>query len=595
MNFRVGSSGDEIVRLQKDLNILGEKLKVTGSFDNLTASAVQRFQKKIGKQIDGVVSDSLLKLIIEKAAFQRPKLDFEAPRVDTQQGVGIWEGFSTSRRPGIQVLMTARNASSFVGRALNSLETALRQSDWVLVFVDDGSEDQTYAVAADRESSSSARVFRRRKASSSIGAARNVLLQLGKEFRHSHSLVYFFDADDVASPDLVGALFDPMMLNGNVAAFGSYQLLAPQFPAENGTVVTAEAENQVEGSMPIGSVAFHSSLIPEDSLLFDEAVSAHEDGSLWVRWFKSGVAMSPIKGVPVCQCSRRVGSVSCPQNAVARDDLARQWTEKRINIMEANLARPLVSALMLTGKCAEREAMARIAVRCFLNQTWPNKQLVIINHGKYTLANGDPRVKEVKLDRPEDMTLGDLRNRSIDESEGDWLIQWDDDDWHHPGRIEAQMEFARHDALVTFLWQIRLNLLNETAFYDRMDDGQHMSILFSRKLSYRYMPLDIREDTEFKRNFKSVHAIDNSVLNPRHDPLMYVRTFHGNNIWDVSHVMGGSQAKYDPDFSKIDLLGYHADRIRQIIKTYRAEADRLFAPVLPVFPAKKEKKEVHKK
>jgi hypothetical protein len=137
--------------------------------------------------------------------------------------------------------------------------------------------------------------------------------------------------------------------------------------------------------------------------------------------------------------------------------------------------------------------------------------------------------------------------------------------------MEIQMERARVDCLVTFLWQIRLNLVNETAFYDKMDGGQHMSILFHRRILYRYLPLEIREDTEFKRNFKQVEAIDNSVLNPTCDPLMYIRTFHGRNIWDVSHVMGGSAAKYDPTFNRLDLVGYHLDRVRQIIMEYKTE------------------------
>jgi glycosyltransferase involved in cell wall biosynthesis len=559
------------MRLQKSLNVLGERLRQTGVFDKQTAAAVQRFQARIGRQVDGIVSDEVWKAIESKAAeHSHPVADVPPPVVDVRHGTGIWEGYSTSKRPGVQIVMTVRNGATLVGRALNSLETAFRQSDWVLIFVDDGSEDQTYAVAADRETTASARVFRRAKPSKSIGAARNYALSLGKEYRRTHPIIYFFDADDVASPNVVTALFDPMMCSGCMAAFGDYQLIAPQFPADN-QIVLAQPENQPVGNIPIGTVAFHASLIPQDELLFREDVEAHEDGALWIQWFKSKIQMLPFSNQPICQCFKRIGSVSCPQNVVKREELNDKWSDLRINIMEANLKRPMVSALMLTGKCPEREPMARVAVRCFLNQTWPNKQLVIINHGKYTLATGDPRIKEIKVVKDENLTLGDMRNRSIDESDGEWLIQWDDDDWHHPARMEIQMERARVDCLVTFLWQIRLNLVNETAFYDKMDGGQHMSILFHRRILYRYLPLEIREDTEFKRNFKQVEAIDNSVLNPTCDPLMYIRTFHGRNIWDVSHVMGGSAAKYDPTFNRLDLVGYHLDRVRQIIMEYKTE------------------------
>jgi peptidoglycan hydrolase-like protein with peptidoglycan-binding domain len=53
-NLTVGSRGDDVTKLQQDLNVLlGEKLKVDGSYGVLTAGAVQRARKKLALPISG--------------------------------------------------------------------------------------------------------------------------------------------------------------------------------------------------------------------------------------------------------------------------------------------------------------------------------------------------------------------------------------------------------------------------------------------------------------------------------------------------------------------------------------------------------------
>src|SRR5690606_5365143 len=41
--------------------------------------------------------------------------------------------------------------------------------------------------------------------------------------------------------------------------------------------------------------------------------------------------------------------------------------------------------------------------------------------------------------------LGALRNESLDRAAGDYCIQWDDDEWYHPLRIERQMQPVLED------------------------------------------------------------------------------------------------------------------------------------------------------
>src|SRR5699024_6036024 len=101
---------------------------------------------------------------------------------------------------------------------------------------------------------------------------------------------------------------------------------------------------------------------------------------------------------------------------------------------------PKVSCLMVT---ADRKQLMRRSVRCFQNQTYPNKELIVIDDGKQDLDELlDPlpshQLSYVKLASCPENNLGKLRNRSLKEANGDFLIQWDDDDWYHPERIAIQ-------------------------------------------------------------------------------------------------------------------------------------------------------------
>src|SRR5699024_3431283 len=78
---------------------------------------------------------------------------------------------------------------------------------------------------------------------------------------------------------------------------------------------------------------------------------------------------------------------------------------------------PKVSCLTVT---ANRRNLIRRAVRCFQNQSYPNKELVVIDDGEedleevlQILPSGD--LNYIKLTSQPGNTLGKLRNRSLEE------------------------------------------------------------------------------------------------------------------------------------------------------------------------------------
>lgn len=193
----------------------------------------------------------------------------------------------------------------------------------------------------------------------------------------------------------------------------------------------------------------------------------------------------------------------------------------------------LVSAIMITGKCRSRDDLARIAVQCFLDQSYPEKELVVINDGRQSfLRRKDPSVREIRLRKSSTITLGDLRNVGLANARGELVIQWDDDDWHHPRRMEVQVASWEKGAAVLLGEQIRYSFPHRRAFVYRRRSGIEGTILHERLAKLRYPSVVRGEDTQFLAQFRSRRIVE------YHEPL-YVRFFHRANTWGISHIMRG--------------------------------------------------------
>lgn len=94
--------------------------------------------------------------------------------------------------PAVSVMMPAYNAAAYIGQAIESV-LAQTFADWELVIVDDGSGDDTYAVAAAYHDPR-IRIFQQQNGGEAV--ARNIAL------RHMRgALVAFLDSDDLFLPD----------------------------------------------------------------------------------------------------------------------------------------------------------------------------------------------------------------------------------------------------------------------------------------------------------------------------------------------------------------------------------------------------------
>lgn len=206
--------------------------------------------------------------------------------------------------------------------------------------------------------------------------------------------------------------------------------------------------------------------------------------------------------------------------------------DRYLSVIETGKDLPLVSAMMVTKN---RPELAKGSIRCFLNQTYKTKELVIIDDGDndrlaiFVQDLNDPRVRIFRLP-PEGKSLGELRNLAKIQARGEFVAQWDDDDLSDPRRLAIQMAailFHQVDAcllqrhMVWYPQQLRLAISsfrqwessfvcrkNKVTDYPDLGKGEDTPVI-EQIAAGRYFWLDY--------------------------PELYIYTFHGNNTWDGSH------------------------------------------------------------
>src|SRR5688572_22908311 len=101
---------------------------------------------------------------------------------------------------------------------------------------------------------------------------------------------------------------------------------------------------------------------------------------------------------------------------------------------------PLISCVCVSRN---RPDFLKRALSYFQNQTYPNKELVIVFEGDSGTVNEDEfqsdNVTFIRTSPADNLTLGERRNLSVRASSGDYICVWDDDDWYHNRRLEMQM------------------------------------------------------------------------------------------------------------------------------------------------------------
>ena len=194
---------------------------------------------------------------------------------------------------------------------------------------------------------------------------------------------------------------------------------------------------------------------------------------------------------------------------------------------------PLVSCLLVTKN---RFDLAKQAVACFVEQTYPNRELIILDDGQddhlyqWVKALKHPKILFFRLP-DESIKLGELRNLSRQYASGDYIAQWDDDDISHPNRLLFQM------ALI-LKFELDGCTLQREALYFPAKNWRGWSIRRfwegSMIASTEKLPLYLET-----RKGEETDAVKRVALKGRvcllDAPSLYTYCFHGKNTFEMTH------------------------------------------------------------
>lgn len=197
------------------------------------------------------------------------------------------------------------------------------------------------------------------------------------------------------------------------------------------------------------------------------------------------------------------------------------------------------------------------ALSYFLRQDYPRKELLIVYDHLGDLPENltDPRIVLVP-GRP-GMSIGAKRNHAVHHAAGALIAQWDDDDWHAPQRLSAQLApllagTADISGLCGTLflstaegqcWQASTDLFARL-FVENIHGG---TLAYRRSVwehLARYPDSSLREDADFLQAAIRKGARLGRV--PGRELFIYVR--HGDNSWQfrAGHYLDAAQWRRVP-------------------------------------------------
>jgi len=178
---------------------------------------------------------------------------------------------------------------------------------------------------------------------------------------------------------------------------------------------------------------------------------------------------------------------------------------------------------------------ARLAIACFQNQTYSNRELVVVTAAKNSEVKAlvaeldDPRIRFIEAPGAE--TVGDLRNCAIPQAAGDLIAVWDDDDLSHPYRLQWQYAGLRQgkgDACflshVILWWPARAWLTSSST--RRWEN----TMLVKASVLPPYPGIRRGGDTILVETLKASNHLVTMLM-----PFGYCYINHGANIWGDAH------------------------------------------------------------
>ena len=209
----------------------------------------------------------------------------------------------------------------------------------------------------------------------------------------------------------------------------------------------------------------------------------------------------------------------------------------------------LVGCVCLTYKNID---MFRNAVRCFKEQTYKNKVLIVIDNSSIVLRDYKMKVlnilDEEKVEKyhyhklPENKTIGEYRQAGLKDCEllnCRYMATWDDDDLCGKDRLKNQIAELKDGKTMCFLqnFVIRYAFKQKLDFLCRMENGLACTMvcdLSANTESVYFKNKRIGEDVDFWDDWRDFYG-NESVVYMGNNPSDYTYIGHGTNVTGFRH------------------------------------------------------------
>jgi glycosyltransferase involved in cell wall biosynthesis len=220
---------------------------------------------------------------------------------------------------GIQVLISSYNSAEYLNDCFASIESAMAGYNWMMIFCDDASADNTKEIidAYKLTTTASQVVYQKYQKSLVVGQAKNRACFLSLDYKNDFPVICFMDSDDVMGAERISGLL-PHLSEDQPFVYGDFKVLRNQ----NGEWVDlklkgfnglAEAETRLE-HLNFGpwSTLIHSNLIPEDGVFFRQDIENYDDILTWWQMkYEQNVNITAVSGfITNYHKYRRTGSLS---------------------------------------------------------------------------------------------------------------------------------------------------------------------------------------------------------------------------------------------------------------------------------------------
>ena len=199
---------------------------------------------------------------------------------------------------------------------------------------------------------------------------------------------------------------------------------------------------------------------------------------------------------------------------------------------------PLVSCIMPTYN---RRAYVPQAMRSFLQQDYPNRELIVIDDGSDAVEDLVPAAANIRYSRvPHRLSIGAKRNLACQQANGEIIAHWDDDDWYSPDRLRYQVAPIVAGAADLTGLENKFVLELATGEFWTMDpqlharmfvENVHGGTLVYRKSVWtqgcRYPEVNLAEDAWLI--FRATHSFKRLLRLSNPGVFVYVR--HDRNAW----------------------------------------------------------------